>query len=293
MLSANKSIEALIRLIDDPDENVFEHVRDELIGHGPAAIPLLETSWEEDNYGLLFQSRAENLIQTIQFKSILNGLQDWINSPHKDLLEGALLLSRYQYPNQDEQKVRSAIQEIRRDVWLEFNENQTAFEKVRLFNKIFYNKYNFVGNSKNFHSPLNSFINVVMESKQGNPLTLCVIYSIIAQSLDMPVYGVNLPNHFILAYMDEDNINPFINTDNIHGALFYINAFSKGSIFNEQEIKAFLKGLNKPATREHFEPCSNSAILIRMLTNLITSFQEAGSARKVQELTQLRDLFYS
>jgi regulator of sirC expression with transglutaminase-like and TPR domain len=132
-----------------------------------------------------------------------------------------------------------------------------------------------------------------MESKQGNPLTLCVIYSIIAQSLDMPVYGVNLPNHFILAYMDEDNINPFINTDNIHGALFYINAFSKGSIFNEQEIKAFLKGLNKPATREHFEPCSNSAILIRMLTNLITSFQEAGSAKKVQELTQLRDLFYS
>jgi regulator of sirC expression with transglutaminase-like and TPR domain len=131
----------------------------------------------------------------------------------------------------------------------------------------------------------------VLETKKGNPLSLCLVYSIIAQSLDMPIYGVNLPNHFVLTYLDEDNINPIINTENIHGGLFYINAFSKGGIFDENEIKEFLNGLNKPESREYFEPCSNSAILTRMLTNLIASFQQSGSANKVDELIQLRDLF--
>ena len=100
-MKENKSIQALVRLIDDPDESIFEHVRDELISHGTKAIPFLESSWEEDDYGLTFQSRIENLIEEIQFKEIKNELKDWIESPHKDLLQGALIVSRYQYPNLD------------------------------------------------------------------------------------------------------------------------------------------------------------------------------------------------
>ena len=107
----------------------------------------------------------------------------------------------------------------------------------------------------------------------------------------MPVYGVNLPNHFVLAYLDEDNLNPFINTNNQHGALFYINAFSKGGIFDELEIKEFLRALKKPELREYFEPCSNSSIIMRMLTNLINAFQQSGNAEKVNELIAMRDLF--
>jgi regulator of sirC expression with transglutaminase-like and TPR domain len=290
-LNSEKSIQALVRLIDDPDDSIFEHVRDELIGHGAKAIPFLESSWEEDDYGLLFQSRVEDLIHDIQFQSIKSELKEWIESPHKDLLTGALIVCRYQYPNLDEQVVQNKVQEIRKDIWLEISERQTAYEKVRVFNKIFYGKYHFTGNSKDYHSPLNSFINTVIETRKGNPLSLCLLYSIIAQSLDLPIYGVNLPNHFILTYLDEDNINPIINTENKHGSLFYINAFSKGGIFDESEITQFLKGLNKPESRVYFEPCSNSAIIARMLTNLVASFQQAGSAEKVSELIELRDLF--
>ena len=50
------SIKALVRLIEDPDDAIFEHVRDEIISHGTSAIPFLESSWEEEDYGLLFQS---------------------------------------------------------------------------------------------------------------------------------------------------------------------------------------------------------------------------------------------
>jgi regulator of sirC expression with transglutaminase-like and TPR domain len=290
-MNTDKSIKALVRLIDDPDENIFEHVRDEIINHGTAAIPFLESSWEEEDYGLLFQARIENLIREIQFKSVKDDLKAWIDSSHKDLLTASLIIARYQYPNLDEQLVHNKIQEIRKDIWLEISNRQTAYEKVRVFNKVFYGKYQFSGNSKDYHSPLNSYINTVLETHKGNPLSLCLIYSIIAQSLDMPIYGINLPNHFVLTYLDEDNINPFINTDNEHGSLFYINAFAKGGIFDENEIKEFLKGLNKPLSRGYFEPCSNSAIITRMLTNLITSFQQSGSKEKVNELIELRDLF--
>lgn len=290
-MSNDSSVLALVRLMDDPDENIFSHVRHALIDKGVEVIPVLESSWEHEDYGLLFQSRIENLIHEIQFKATKDAVIAWTEDPHKDLLEGAILVARYQYPNLDEAQIRLFIQQMRKDIWLEINAHQTAYEKIRVFNKVFYGKYAFTGNSKDFHSPLNSCINTVIETRKGNPLSLCVLYSILAQSLDLPIYGINLPNHFVLAYLDEDNLNPYINTNNEHGVLFYINGFARGGIFDEMEIKEFLKGLNKPELREYFEPCSNSAILARMLTNLITAFQQSGNAEKVQELTELRDLF--
>jgi regulator of sirC expression with transglutaminase-like and TPR domain len=286
-----KSIQALVQLIDDPDENIFFHVRDELINIGEQAIPFLEDSWEKENYGLIFQSRIEQLIHDIQFNNVRTKLQHWIAAPEKDLLEGALIINEYQYPNLDENILRENIQKIRKDIWLELNDYQTAYEKVRVFNKIFYGRYEFSGNSKDYHSPLNSFISTVLETKKGNPLTLSLIYSVIAQSLDMPIYGVNLPNHFILVHLDENGTKASFNEGNEHGALFYINAFSRGGIFDDNEIKAYLNGINKPSTREYFEPCSNSAIMVRMLTNLINSFQQIGNKEKVDELIRLRALF--
>lgn len=290
-MKTDPSIEALVRLIDDPDDAIFSHVRDELKSHGIKAIPFLENSWENDNYGLLFQSRIEDLIHDIQFEATKQELISWINSSHKDLLEGALIISRFQYPNLDDDKIRSFIQEVRKDIWLEISDKHTAYEIVRVFNKVFYGKYNFSGNTKDYHSPSNSFINTVIETRKGNPLSLCILYSIIAQSLDLPVYGVNLPNHFILTYMDDHNIGALVGNTNEYGSLFYINAFSKGGIFDETEIKQFLDGLSKPHARHYFEPCSNSDILVRMITNLIASFQQSGSSEKVNELIELRDLF--
>jgi len=281
----------LVSLIDDPDENIFEHVRDQLMTHGSQAIPFLESSWENDDYGLVFQSRIETLIHDIQFSVIKNDLKVWIDSPQKDLLEGTIIISRYQYPNIEEQDIKDKVQEIRKAIWLEINEGQTALEKVRIFNKVFYGQFGFVGNSKDYNAPQNSYIYKVLEMRKGNPLTLCILYSIIAQSLDMPVYGVNLPNHFVLTYLDHDNAFALINKQNKHGNLFYINAFAKGGIFDDSEIDEFLKGLDKPKLREYYEPCSNSAVITRMLTNLIASFQQTGSSEKVNELIELRDLF--
>lgn len=265
-------------------------MRDQLLKYGPDAIPLLENSWENEDYGLIFQSRIEDLIHEIQFDETKKQLSAWADSPDKDLLRGAIAIARYQYPGLDESHILETIQQLRRDIWLELNDNMTAFERVKVFNKVFFGLYNFHGDAKNYHSPMNSFINTVIESRKGNPLSLCLIYSIVAQSLDLPIYGVNLPNHFILAYMDENGSGMYMNEKSEYGVLFYINPFSRGTIFNAKEIREFLDSLHLAHERIFFEPCSNSDILRRMLTNLIASFQQSGSAEKVEELTALRDL---
>ena len=134
-------------------------------------------------------------------------------------------------------------------------------------------------------------VNTVLETKKGNPLTLSLIYSVIAQSLKLPVYGVNLPNHFVLAYMDEHFINSAAGKDNPYGVLFYINPFSKGSILQESDIQQFVSQLNLPEHRAYFEPCPNTQIIKRMIINLITAFQQNGNAQKVSELMTIKDLF--
>ena len=285
-----ESIIALINLIDDPDENIFLHVRDRLLKYGPDAIPYLENSWEVKDFGMLFQNRIENLIHEIQFEDSKSELLKWKNSSEKDLLKGAILIAKYQYPGLHDEKVYAEIERIQKDIWLEINNKQTALEKVYIFNKIIFDLHHFHGDAKHFHSPLNSYINTVLETKKGNPLSLSIIYSIIAQNLNIPIYGVNLPNHFVLAFLDEFGVRKYIAEENKHGVLFYINPFSKGTVFDENEIKSFLTGINQPHLKEYFEPCSNTSILKRMLTNLISSFQEVGNSEKVKELIELREL---
>jgi regulator of sirC expression with transglutaminase-like and TPR domain len=290
-MANNESILALINLIDDPDESIYEHVHDRLLSYGAEAIPYLETSWEDQDFGLLFQNRIESLIHEIQFEETKRKLNKWKESSSKDLLTGAIIVAQYQYPGLDVAQLKAQIEEIQKSVWLEINNKQTALEIVRIINKVFFGMYHFQGNAKTFHSPLNSYINTVLETKKGNPLSLSLIYSIIAQNLNIPIYGVNLPNHFILAYMDEYAVNQFLPENNDFGVLFYINPFSKGSIFGTDEIKEFLDGINIPHSRDYFEPCSNTSIIKRMLTNLIASFQEVGNSEKVNELIELRELF--
>ncbi len=285
------SVQALIQLMDDPDDHVYEHVHEQLKSFGSDAIPYLEQSWEYMTYGLLFQHRVENLIHEIQVETIQEMLKNWIQSEEKDLLEGALIVAKFQYPGMDVEKAKAEIERIRRAIWIELNPNQTSFEKIRTFNQVFFEVNRFEGDSKNYHSPLNSLVNTVLETKKGNPLTLSLIYSVIAQSLRLPVYGVNLPNHFVLAYLDEHFINSATGKESPYGVLFYINPFSKGSILQDSDIQQFISKLSLTPKRAYFEPCPNTHIIKRMIINLISAFQQNGNTQKVRELMTLKNLF--
>lgn len=285
-------IEALISLIDDPDESIYDQVKHQIISLGEAIIPLLEAYWEQDRFGNLFQVRIEDIIHEIQFSSVQLSLKSWHDSGGENLLEGLLILNRYQYPELDEAEVRNQIARIRQDIWLELNDNLTAFEQVKVINQILFQVHGFRGNKRDYHSANNSYLNQVLDTKKGNPLTLSMIYLILAQSLDIPIHGVNLPHHFILAYEDRFRIFDLEDKESDEASvLFYINPFSKGSLLDRSEIDRFLRHVKLQPEQRYFAPCDNRVMILRAIHNLMFSYQHAGETDKLRELKVLTAIF--
>lgn len=280
-----KEVDALVRLLDDPDQEIFEHVESKLLSLGEEIIPTLETHWEH-LFDAVTQQRLENIIHKIQFTSCKEDLRLWNLSGAFDLLQGVLIVNKYQYPDLDEQKIINQIEGIKRDMWLQLSHDSSPIEKVKILNHIFYSVYGFSGNTTNHQDPQNSYLSLVLETKKGNQILLAIIYSILAQKLDIPIFGVNLPQHFILGYKDEAEAEK-MGVEYENGILFYINAFNKGFVFKRRDIDIFLKQLNLSPRQEYYEPCSNLDIVKRVLRNLIGSYEKLGYSDKVAELNEL------
>ena len=284
MENNNTEIDALVKLLDDPDQEVYEHVEDRLLQYGNQVILYLEDVWER-SLDTNLQERIENIVHKIQFNNVKEDLNLWYQSGAFDLLQGALVINRYQYPDLDEQKIINQIEEIKREIWLGLQYEMSSIEKIKLINNVFYNIYGFAGNTKNHTDPQNSYISQVLESKKGNQISLAIIYSTLAQKLDIPVYGVNLPQHFILGYIDESK-----REEQEFGVLFYINAFNKGSIFGKHDVDQFLRQLNLEPQPGFYAPCSNIEIIRRIIRNLITAYENMGAKEKVAELQELQEI---
>lgn len=268
-----KEIRALVSLLDDEDAEVSAHVEGKIRSLGSEAIPFLEVHWEE-SFDPVFQKKLEDLIHDLQLDGIVERLQAWMHGGALDLLEGMWILNTYLYPDLPYEKLTAAIEQLYYQVWLEYRENMNPTEQVKLMNSLFYNTMGFGPNTKNFHAPANSMISVVLENKRGNPITLCVIYMLIAQKLGMPVYGVNLPNLFVLTFKQG-------------GLQFYINVFNRGIIFSKTDIEHYISQLKLKQNKTFYEPCTNQEIVQRVLRNLILSYEKSGDSDRSQELERV------
>ena len=226
-------IKALISLLEDPDHNIYFQVKNKLIELGIEVIPDLEDAWEM-NFDSLMQRRTEQIIHEIQLNFNLNELNDWIESPEKDLLKAWLIISRYQYPDLDTENIELQIEQLIKEIWIELNNNLTALEKIKLINHILFEVHEYKGNIRNFYAPENSYVNDVLNNKKGSPLSLSLLYLIIAQKCELSIQGVNLPKHFIIAYINEE----LYTGDPIK---FYINPFSQGTILSRHDLESFLE----------------------------------------------------
>lgn len=268
-----KEFKALVSLLDDEDAGIIAHVEEKIKSLGREIIPFLESEWE-NNFNPDVQKRIEDLIHSLQYDMLKNQLIAWNERGGKDLLEGMCLVASYQYPDLELPKLRKDLEQIYYEAWLEFKADAHPFDQVKILNSVIFSKLKFSANTKNFHAPGNSMINVVLESKKGNPITLCVIYMLVAQKLKMPVYGVNLPNLFILTYKSKD-------------VQFYINAFNRGLIFSKTDIDNYIAHLHINPMDMFYQPCSNSDIVKRALRNLIISYEKMSELHKVDEVKEL------
>lgn len=268
-----KELHALVSLLDDPDPEVKTHVKGKIISLGNSIIPFLEEKWE-NSFNPDLQKEIEELVHELQFAMLKDRLTDWRDSEEQDLLTGLWLVNTYQYPELEFEKLNADMHQIYFDVWTIFNNELPPYEKVRAINSVLFGTLRFSANTKNFHSPGNSMLSSVLESKKGNPISLCAIYLLVANKLGLPVYGVNLPNLFVLTYSTPD-------------ITFYINAFNKGLIFSKQDITNYLEHLKIEPRKGFFEPCKNIEIIKRSLRNLMIAFDKLGEREKVEEVRQL------
>lgn len=266
-------LKALISLLDDSDVEVSNLVEQKIISLGDEIIPFLEKSWET-NFSTSIQEKIENLIHSLQFDGLKIRLTHWVKNEPTDLLKGMWIINTYLYPDLEFEKVKSEIEQVYYDVWLDFGQSENPTDQIKSLNTAIYDKLKFSSNTKNFHSPSNSMINNVLESKKGNPISLCVVYLLIAKKLKLPVYGVNLPNLFVLTYKTED-------------VQFYINAFNRGLVFTKDDIDSFIEQLKLKPIDSFYQPCNYIAIIQRVLRNLIACFEKVGESEKVEEIKEL------
>ncbi len=285
----NNELNALIRLLDEPNESIFGQIRDKIFSYGPEAIPSLEHAWE-NSFENIIQERIENIIGRIQLDDLHISLSDWIESGGRDLSHGLNLVSKFQYPDQDSEKLSKSIAQIVQDIWLELNNELTALEKVKVINHILFDIHKFSANKSNFYAPENFFLKNLLDTKKGNPISLGSLYIILAHSLKIPIYGVNLPKHFILAYTDEISELGF-RIPNEKEVLFYINPFNKGAVFTRNEIDQYIKQLKIKPKDEYFNPCSNVTILKRLFDELKYSYDKSGYPDKSSDIDDFRKLF--
>ncbi len=281
-------IEVLISLLDDTDSEVIDAVTDNLLKQGIGIVPQLEKVWESTLDEKL-QEKLENVIHDIQFETTKKNLKEWQKGGCENVLEGATYLAQFQFPEISLKDIDAKVQKIKDDIWLEISSNLTAIEKVKILNYVIFDLHKFKRNSNNFYSPQNSFINQVLDTKKGNPISLAIIYLAVAYKLKLPVYGVNLPKNFILAFNDVSNKNNiFSQNENI---LFYINPYNKGAILGKREIDYFIKQQNLKWDESYYSICHNKEIVIRLINNLILSYEKLGFNDKIERLNELSKIF--
>ena len=286
-ISKNKELQALINLLDEPDEKIYGAIRDRIFAHGLEAVPFLESVWES-SFDPVIQHRIEDLIHHIQLDDLKHEIKNWSQFKHHDLLQGALLVTKYQYPDLDENTIMKKIGQITQDIWLELNQNLTGLEKVKVINHILFDVHKFSGNITNISSVDNYYINNLLDSKKGSPLSLGIIYIAIAQSLRIPIFGVDLPRHFVLSYTDEILLDM---RDAPEGeVLFYINPFNKGAVFTRNEIELFVKQLKLEKKESYFSSCDNKTIIRRMINELINIYDQSGNPVKRDEMKELLEV---
>lgn len=283
-----KEFAALVALLEDPDKEIFQAISEKLVKEGLPLIPLLEKAWENSSNDLL-HFRVEDIIHQIQFEHAKENLVAWIDSGCGDLLQGAVSIAKYQYPDIEYEVIDSHINKIKKKVWLELNESLTALEKVKVLNHILYTVFGFSGNSTNFFAPQNHYINQVIETKKGGPVSISIFYSLIAQRLGLPIYGVSLPRNFLLAYEDRYKA-PEGNEKKTNSVLFYINPFNQGAVLGKKEIESFLAQNNITPKDEYFVPCSNRTAISQLVGSLMLSYQKLSQTTKVDDLKIFLDL---
>jgi regulator of sirC expression with transglutaminase-like and TPR domain len=288
-MASENEIKALLVLLDDPDNEVYVTVAGKLLEQGAGIVPVLEQLWEVTPDAVT-QERIEDLIHRVHFQDLQHELLEWSRSDQPELLKGAILIARYQYPQLNVGPLLKLFDQIRKNVWLELNGYLSPREQVNVINSILYSFYSLKGHELTEREPGHFFINQVLEGKQGNCYTLGIIYLALCETLDIPLFAVEIPRQFIFAYMHL--LPPVFNADRppaMARPQFYVDPMS-GMTFSQKDVDVYLKKINARDRDSYFLPMLNKRIIYKMMEELCLCYRYRREEDKAEDIQQLMHL---
>jgi regulator of sirC expression with transglutaminase-like and TPR domain len=261
------SREAVLALLDDPSPAVRKSLLAYFSAQGEPARLFLEALAKDG--GRLLSTHARGYLEELKFTDPAAEFREFIRSLNYELETGALLLARTVFPDLDIGLSCQRLDDLAARCRELTAEPLSVREKCRIINRVLFHENGYHGNREHYTDPLNSFLPVVLDRRKGIPLSLSIVYLLVAQRLGIDLEPVALPGHFMVGCYLED-------------APLFIDPFDKGVFRSPEEVFAFLKaGAHQPTVAD-LAPTTVREVLCRNCRNLANHYTEAGDAERAK-----------
>lgn len=145
---------------------------------------------------------------------------------------------------------------------------------------VLFDEERFAGNQADYYAPENSFVPYVLETRRGIPISLALVYKIVADAIGIATEGVGAPGHFLLRVRDED------------GPLL-LDPFHQGRMLGDEEAFTLMEaalGQEIPHEDRFLRPVSHAEWIMRMLRNLEVIYAQRARPRDAAAMVEMRNL---
>ena len=281
-------INALFKLIDDPDEEVFNTIADRLLNYGTPIIPDLEHLWENTLDEATLE-RIEIMIYKLRLQDLKEAFVEWKSKPDPSLFEGALLVTKFQFPELAIDSLRHQMEKIRRNIWLELNNYLTPLEQANVIRNILFNYYQIKGVEVNYEKPEEFLIAAPLQSKKGNAIANTLLYAELCQQLEIQAQFINIPKQCIIAFYASDWDPEELVTNPQEFIQFYVEG-TTGNAFSQKDLDQYMIRSNIEPKNSYYKPLSNVKIIKKHLLEFAKCFSSPTIQYKQKDLTDLANL---
>ncbi len=278
-LPGEEKIDSLIRLLDDRDSFVYNKVRENLINLGSAAVPYLEKAAASENIKL--RQRVADILgalHPIRLKEKFAAFTREDTGADPDLERGACLIMEYGGFRQNANaEVGRALDQMAHNLKSRLDPADSSEQTVEKLAHFIFEEKAFKGNQSDYFNPNNSYLDRVLETKLGIPITLSLVCILIGKRLHLPIHGVGLPCHFI-ARLDHPD------------GPVYFDPFNNGRIMSHQACVELVEGFGLQFEEKFLDVTPSREILVRMLHNLVTVFNRNNEEEKASQLIEFSQI---
>jgi regulator of sirC expression with transglutaminase-like and TPR domain len=263
--------EAFAGLLDDPSPAVRSSLLGYFAQHGRESVEFLRHVASQPNRALA--GHANWYLRELNFADPVAEFRGFIRSLNYELETGALLLSRTIHPDLDIGAACTELDKMAKRCRELIAEPATARDKCRALNRVLFHEYELRGNTEHYADPLNSFLDQVLIRRKGIPISLSIVYLLVAERIGLSLEPVGLPGHFVVGCYAED-------------LPFYIDPFNGGRFISAGEAVAMLRKHSLNPTIADLAPTPVREVLCRCCRNLVNHYSVANDHERARHFAE-------